>query len=174
MSAGCTTVTYNGITILNATTRTLLKEAVYDDSGTDLLYHRCVIRVDGYFVNMCGYAKGNPLVTAIGAMGTGKQGQTANMTFSPSAGFNFLQVRHKLGEQRKQFAMAFGCNADGSGGTIVLSASAAKDLGRPTPQSPISPGTPPQRSAITALLRPERQHPRRGSEQRTQVSRHLQ
>jgi hypothetical protein len=140
MSQGCTTITYNGITLLNTQTRSFSQDAVFDDSGTDLLYHRFVIRVVGYIVNMSGYAQGNPLVTAIGAAGNATTKQP-NMTFSPSASYNFVQVRHKLQEQRRQFAMAFGCNGDGSGGTIGLSASPASDLNRPTPQDPLSPGT---------------------------------
>ena len=76
----------------------------------------------------------------IGATGTGSQGQTASMTFSPSAGYNFVQIRHKLQEQRSQFAMAFGCNADGSGGTISVSASPASDLNRSSPQVALSTG----------------------------------
>ena len=46
--AGQTYLTYNGITLRNVLTQQFRQEAVYDQSGADLMYHKFTIRVVGY------------------------------------------------------------------------------------------------------------------------------
>lgn len=48
MGLGDTTLVYNGVTIKNALTKSFQQEAVFDDSQTDVLYHRFQISVVGY------------------------------------------------------------------------------------------------------------------------------
>lgn len=43
-----TTLTYNSVTLVNVLTRSFEEECVYDESGTDLLYHKFTLRVMGY------------------------------------------------------------------------------------------------------------------------------
>lgn len=43
-----TTLTYGPITLQNVLTKKFEQEAVYDESGTDLLYHKFTVRVVGY------------------------------------------------------------------------------------------------------------------------------
>ncbi|MGH7743988.1 MAG: hypothetical protein ACREQ5_04110, partial [Candidatus Dormibacteria bacterium] len=51
MSTG-TDVTYGTVTIASCQTLRFAQEAVYDDSGTDLLYQKFLIRVQGYIYNL--------------------------------------------------------------------------------------------------------------------------
>jgi hypothetical protein len=44
---GVTTLTYNGVTLTNVLTRRFQQDAVYDQSGTDLVYHRFTIVAQG-------------------------------------------------------------------------------------------------------------------------------
>jgi hypothetical protein len=57
-----TTLKYNGLTILNCLTREFSQEVVYDDSGTDPLYEKVRITVEGVMhglaVNGSGYLSG--------------------------------------------------------------------------------------------------------------------
>lgn len=48
MGAGQTTVNYGGVVIENCLTKRFEQEAVFDDSGTDLLYYKFTIRVIGW------------------------------------------------------------------------------------------------------------------------------
>lgn len=46
-----TTLQYGTVTISNVLTKKFEQEAIYDDSGTDLLYHKFTVRVVGYVHN---------------------------------------------------------------------------------------------------------------------------
>ena len=60
MSDPRTDLDYNGIVLRNVLTRAFDQEAVYDDSGTDLLYHKVRIRVSAYVHDVLGLGPNAP------------------------------------------------------------------------------------------------------------------
>lgn len=103
MSDGRTYITYNGVTLENVLTRTFDQESVYDDTGTDLLFHRFHIRVRGQV--------------------TGRTGQVVNVapvSGDGDAGGHLTQVWALLNEPRGDFVMRMGVDSSGNGGTTIL------------------------------------------------------
>jgi hypothetical protein len=83
-----TTVIYNGVLMKNVHTKRFLEEAARDDTDTDVLYHRFIIRVMGLI-----YA--NQAVTTVGV----------SPNVAPSATINQGTLRRMLLEDRKNFQM---------------------------------------------------------------------
>jgi hypothetical protein len=67
MAAGQTNITYGGLSIVNCLTRTVAQEMIYDDSGTDLLYMKYIVRVVGYVHNLTTATFGMLPVTGSGS-----------------------------------------------------------------------------------------------------------
>ena len=119
MSAGMTTVTYNGVTFYNVLTRDFREEAVFDESGTDFLYHKFLIRIVGYITPQSTAAPPNPSSPSMAI--------TSNQSLSalgPSASLNFATVRHAIQTPRMSFVMMMGVNQDGSGGNVAMQCAA--------------------------------------------------
>jgi hypothetical protein len=97
-----TTVIYNGVEIRNCLTRRFEQECVYDDSGTDKLYDRFIIRVLGYIHKI--YASNSPTVGVV--LSTNP---TSGLAISAaSVADNQVVARSRLMEPRKDFRMSLG------------------------------------------------------------------
>lgn len=123
MAAGYTKIVYNGVTLKNVLTRQFEQEAIRDESGTDIIYHKFTIRVVGYVTVSRTTGGTAPIRSTVGT-------DPAFDTSSATANFN--AIRHLLGEARKPFEMRMGViDADlanaipGSPGTVLLSCQAA-------------------------------------------------
>ncbi|MEK9811220.1 MAG: hypothetical protein VW362_12280, partial [Candidatus Nanopelagicales bacterium] len=125
MARGETQLEYNGILLRNVLTKTFRQEAVYDDSGTDLLYFRYVIGVRGYHSSESTHGeeqrvgiKWDPDAVTDGTTPESYQNPTIN---GPgSAGVDYTKVRQKLLHPRGYFRFRTGCNAAGTTGTTLL------------------------------------------------------
>lgn len=106
MTAGYTRVTYNGVSLESCTTRRFSQEPVFDQSDTDLLYHKFTIRVSGM-------VHGHTEWTNIGT--TGFSG-----TSRDAASYE-RNLRFRLIENRQPFEMRMGVSSQ-SAGTVILAA----------------------------------------------------
>jgi hypothetical protein len=115
MGLADTTVTYNGVTIRNAHTRSFEQENVLDESGTDSLFHRFRISVVGY------------IHTSPNASSPSKITST-NSAESGAIAIQHQDIRAKLMHNRGEFVMSIG-NID------LLRATAQTDVNSgPKPQ----------------------------------------
>lgn len=97
-----TTLIYNGVEIRNCLTKRFEQECVYDESGTDKLYDKFIIRVAGYIHKM--YASASPTV---GVMETSSP--NSGLSIGPtSVAANETRARRLLMEPRKPFVMRVG------------------------------------------------------------------
>lgn len=94
MGLADTTLTYNGVTIRNAHTRSFEQENVLDESGTDTLFHRFRISVVGY-VHLHANAASPTKIT-------GPNSDTAAIAAQHKA------IRAKLMENRGDFLLTIG------------------------------------------------------------------
>lgn len=96
MSAGSTTVKYGDITFTNCLTKRFEQEAVFDDSGTDLLYYKFTIRIVGWVHGRSNISSVNIIpITSLG-----------------SAAVHHRKFRPVLLEPRKSFEMRLGKTID--------------------------------------------------------------
>jgi hypothetical protein len=120
MAAGFTFVKYGPLELSNCLTQQFTQEAVYDDSGTNLLHHKFTVRVVGYFSGRGGAAN------------TTERG-SANyfnpaFTFYPrngvagAAGSHYTSLRY-LFVPRLTFSMWTGARFDAFGNVEVSQAS---------------------------------------------------
>lgn len=120
MSAGFTFVKYGPLELSNCMTQQFVQEAVYDDSQTNLLYHKYSVRVVGYFTGRGG------------ATNTTERGTDAyfqpTVTAYPRNGVNRAAGSHYTGLRylfvpRLKFEMWTGATFDANGNVILSSAS---------------------------------------------------
>lgn len=125
-----TVVTYNGIRLHHCSTKRFDQQTVYDDTGTDYLYTK-------FHVQVVGYVHANLHVSSTANTGVRTDatsfppGSTAyanmdkgNDDFTSGAAQNFNVIRTLLAQPRADFEMRVGANEQGTGGDILLSASA--------------------------------------------------
>ena len=96
MAAGFTVVRYGDQTIVNCHTTRFDESAEFDDTGTDFIFHRYVIRVTGYLLgtpNLAGSVRLHPNPTS------GSQ---------ENAGEHHKLVRHNIQSPRQNFKMWVG------------------------------------------------------------------
>lgn len=110
MSAGQTVITYNGITITNCVTEQFSQEAVFDDSGTDLLFHKFTIEVTGFVTglllpvtNIPASQNRNSMFSTnfLSTLSPGDDGY-------PNPTLQEVAIRADLLEPRKEFVMRLG------------------------------------------------------------------
>ncbi|MCP4539919.1 MAG: hypothetical protein GY832_22495 [Chloroflexi bacterium] len=93
-----TNVTYNGVRMSNVVTRQWDQEIVYDDSNTDLLYHKFKLRFEGVL-----HVQGNPLNRS--RTWTAPE---SGSTSAANAATLMDEVRTALGKPRKKLAVTIG------------------------------------------------------------------
>lgn len=139
MPAGQTIITYNGITITNCVTEQFSQDAVFDDSGTDLLFHKFTIEATGF-------------ISGHGPTSAGLRNSVDGPTsvISPAdPAYQEVAIRAALLEPRKEFTMRVGgtfSNTGISGGTLLLRVMPYQQTTGPTPLASwksASPGSPP-------------------------------
>lgn len=113
MSAGSTTVRYGDIIFTNCLTKRFEQEAVFDDSGTDLLYYKFTIRIVGYVHGHSNWVNINifPITTNL------------------SAASHHRKFRPVLLEPRARFEMRLGTSGAGAGGQVLLFCAPATSSG---------------------------------------------
>ena len=136
-----TFLTYNGVVLRNVLTRSFQQEAVYDDSGTDLLFYRFSIAVTGYL------SAGTAVTTS---------GVTYPRTGATPDGYTYaseqhVAVRSLLGKPRQSFELRMGAADDGTGGHVMLQADA---MGRGTipDQADLNNGPKPRSVKVTQVV----------------------
>lgn len=118
MARGETQLEYNGILLRNVLTKTFRQEAVYDDSGTDLLYFRYTIAVRGYHSSQSVYedqrvgVKWDPDYIADPESGDPSNYQNPTTAGDGSAGTDYTKVRQKLLHPRGYFRFRTGVGTD--------------------------------------------------------------
>jgi len=108
MSAGMTVVQYGDVVFTNCHTKRFAEESVFDESDTDLLYHK-------FHIRFVGYLTGNSASFA----------QSVHIDPSPSSGdtaAHHAEVRSRVLKPRQNFSMKLGVPSSGTGGTVVLEA----------------------------------------------------
>lgn len=104
MSINGTIATYNNVSLYGCHTRRFSQQPVYDQSGTDLLYHNFLLRVVGY---VHGIAPAN-----YGYIGVSPPAGNTG-TFEGDAPDMLSRIRYRLSEPRRSFVLTMG-------GTTVL------------------------------------------------------
>jgi hypothetical protein len=122
---GKTFIKYNEVEIRNCLIRRFDQEPVYDDSGTDLLYFKFSISVEGIV-----YTQKSP--TWSQDLGVWVQGGNAVSTTSATA--HYKDFRRNIAAPRGNFLMVMGADSDGTNGETMLDvkAASAQDLGNVT------------------------------------------
>lgn len=114
MAAGQTVVRYGEITITNCLTKRFEQEAVYDDSGTDLLYYKFTIRV-------VGWCHGSSNIGSVNILPETSTGSAAD---------HHRHFRPLLLEPRRRFVMRLGANVLAAGGQVLLECNPADKSSR--------------------------------------------
>lgn len=139
MASGQTVIIYNGITLTNCITEQFSQEAVFDDSNTDLLFHKFTVEVTGF-------------ISGMGPSGSGLKNSVdgpSSITSPADPAYQEVAIRAALLEPRKEFSMRVGASTLLQGGTLLLWAKPYPATVGPTPlpswksPSPQSPGTAP-------------------------------
>lgn len=143
-----TRIIYNGVEIRNCLTRVFDQEAVYDASGTDLLYHKFTIHVQGYVHGIYQNTTPNVGVKTLVPMMNPEADLTAD---SASAVINQQNARQRLLQPRKPFTMIVGdkvlLSAKAYGDTTTLFGISNKSV----VYFDVNNGPKPQRVAIQAI-----------------------
>lgn len=137
MSQGFTTVQYGNVTLFRCTTRSISQKEVLDSSGTNLLYMETTVDVTGY---LNGHVAGTPSTTDPSSPAVFQYNVTDDGTGADPSGYasrRELQIRRQL-PPRQLFVMSVGTGPSGTGGQVLLTASAA-----PTVMSPAGPANVP-------------------------------
>lgn len=102
-----TIIEYNGVTFFQVWTKSFEQEAVFDDSGTDRIYSKFTIRIQGYVhgISKSALNPGAPRVDP----------KTA--ADAPTV---YRHIRQALQEPRGVFRMTMGADANASGGKELL------------------------------------------------------
>lgn len=105
---GQTYIRYGDLQVFNCQTRDFQQRAVFDPSGTDLLYFEFTVRVVGFLHDRSA-------ITSLGM---------TPATFSGNPANNHKATRYIV-EPRKSFEMRVGTDDGGTGGTVLLEADPA-------------------------------------------------
>ncbi len=132
MAAGGTILSYNGITLSNCLTRQFDEEAVYDDSGTDVLYHKFTIEVVSY-VHSANTQINNRIQT--------------QPIFSSTTGNQYLGIRAPLMHPRGDFRYTL---ADGTP-ILIAKHGANNSEGVSTPTLDVNNGPKPLHCNVTQV-----------------------
>lgn len=122
MPNGQTLITYNEVELTNCVTEQFAQEAVFDPSGTDLLYHKFTVTVTGYCIG--DNRSSNYTIDSFRKFAPGGQLPTSGDSPNPTVGE--VWIRSHLEKPRHDFEMRTGVERhpdgtpDTSTGSVLL------------------------------------------------------